>query len=71
MEIKGQTEANLKKLMEIRDNLETPPAVCIQAIQTIQKIIDNTGASAESARPTETQIMELIRKNNARRANEV
>lgn len=63
MEIKGQTEANLKKLMEIRDNLETPPAVCIQAIQTMQKIIENSGSASTNARPTENEIMELIRKN--------
>lgn len=70
MELHEQTQANLNILIEIRDNPETTAGVRIQAIQAIQKIVDNAGASAESARPTETQIMELIRKNNARRANE-
>jgi hypothetical protein len=67
MELHEQTQANLNILIEIRDNPETTPGVRIQAIQAIQKIVDNAGAAATPGRPTEDQIMEMIRKNKAKK----
>jgi len=62
MKIDKETEQNIKMLIKIRDDLETSPAVRIQAIQTMQKILDNIGAaSAPDDKPTADQIMAKIR----------
>lgn len=56
-----ETQKNLETLKEIRDDPMTSPAVRIQAIQTMQKILDGIGASATDNRPTEEDIMKKIR----------
>lgn len=61
MKIDKETEQNIKMLIKIRDDVETSPAVRIQAIQTMQKIIDNLGASASEERPSADDIMNMIR----------
>ena len=48
-------------LIKIRDDVETSPAVRIQAIQTMQKIIDNMGAATSEERPSADDIMKKIR----------
>ena len=55
-----EVEKNIKTLIAIRDDVETSPAVRIQAIQTMQKIIDATGVNVEDA-PSEEDIMKKIR----------
>jgi hypothetical protein len=61
MELSKETETNIRALIQIRDDLETSPAVRIQAIQTMQKIIDALGASSADDRPSEEDIMSKIR----------
>lgn len=61
MKIDKETEQNIKMLIKIRDDVETSPAVRIQAIQTMQKILDNIGASASDGRPSADDIMNKIR----------
>ena len=61
MEIKKETEQNIKILVDIRDDVETPPAVRIQAIQTMQKILDNIGCSSDSESPNVDDIINKIR----------
>lgn len=61
MDYKQIREDNLKKLLEIRDAEETSPAVQIQAIQTIGKILADIEPAVESAAPTEKSILEKIR----------
>lgn len=61
MKLDKETEQNIKMLIKIRDDVETSPAVRIQAIQTMQKIIDNLGASASEDRPSADDIMNKIR----------
>lgn len=61
MNLDKETETNIKALIQIRDNVETSPAVRIQAIQTMQKIIDALGANVADDRPTEADIMKKIR----------
>lgn len=53
-------EDNIKRLLKIRDDKETPPAVQIQAIQGIQKILAEC-APVDDNRPTEADIMKKIR----------
>lgn len=53
-------EENIKRLLKIRDAEDTPPAVQIQAIQSIQKILAEC-APVEDNRPTEADIMQKIR----------
>ena len=53
-------EDNIKRLLKIRDDKETPPAVQIQAIQGIQRILAEC-APVEDNRPTEADIMKKIR----------
>lgn len=48
-------------LVKIRDDVETSPAVRIQAIQTLQKILDNIGAAAPDNKPTADDILAKIR----------
>lgn len=61
MNLEKETEQNIKMLIAIRDDLETSPAVRIQAIQTMQKIIDAAGVADSSNRPTADDIMKKIR----------
>lgn len=61
MNLDKETETNIKALIVIRDDVETSPAVRIQAIQTMQKIMDNIGAAASDDRPTADGIMQKIR----------
>ena len=53
-------EENIERLMKIRDGVDTPPAVQIQAIQGIQKILAEC-APVQDDRPTEADIMNKIR----------
>lgn len=61
MTLDKETQTNIKALIAIRDDLNTSPAVRIQAIQTMQKIMDNIGATASDDRPTTDDIMKKIR----------
>ena len=56
-----ETQTNIKALIAIRDDLNTSPAVRIQAIQTMQKIMDNIGATVSDDRLTADDIMKKIR----------
>lgn len=67
MKLSDETEKNVKKLIDLRDDPTTPPAVCIQAIQTMDKIINNLGAGTAAAGPTEEEIMKKIRAANRRK----
>lgn len=53
-------EENIERLLKIRDSVDTPPAVQIQAIQGIQKILAEC-APVQDDRPTEADIMKKIR----------
>jgi len=61
MQLDKETQTNIKALIAIRDDINTSPAVRIQAIQTMQKIMDNIGAAASDDRPTTDDIMKKIR----------
>ncbi len=61
MKIEKEVQKNIDMLVKIRDDVETSPAVRIQAIQTLQKILDNIGASASEERPSADDIMNKIR----------
>ena len=61
MKIEKETQENIKMLIKIRDDVETSPAVRIQAIQTMQKILDNMGAAAPDNTPTADDILAKIR----------
>lgn len=61
MKLDEETQKNIKKLIEIRDDPNTAPAVRIQAIQTMQKIMDTLGAINADKAPTEDDIMKKIR----------
>ena len=61
MQLDKETQTNIKALIAIRDDLNTSPAVRIQAIQTMQKIMDNIGATASGDRLTTDDIMKKIR----------
>ena len=61
MTLDKETQTNIKALIAIRDDINTSPAVRIQAIQTMQKIMDNIGATASDDRPTTDDIMKKIR----------
>ena len=61
MQLDKETQTNIKALIAIRDDLNTSPAVRIQAIQTMQKIMDSIGATASDDRPTTDEIMKKIR----------
>lgn len=58
-----ETQENIKQLIQIRDDVATSAAVRIQAIQTLQKILDSIGVSASDAQPTAEDIMSKIRSN--------
>ena len=55
-----EVENNIRTLIEIRDNPDTTPAVRIQAVQTLQKIMDAEGVISED-RVSEEDIMKKIR----------
>ena len=61
LDISKETELNIKALIAIRDDLNTSPAVRIQAMQTMQKIMDALGATVEDDRPSEGDILNKIR----------
>ena len=54
-------EDNLKRLLRIRDAEETPPAVQIQAIQSIQKILAEVAPPAEETAVTGKSLLAKIR----------
>ena len=60
MDFQKIREENIERLLKIRDGVDTPPAVQIQAIQGIQKILAEC-APVQDDRPTETDIMKKIR----------
>lgn len=61
MKLDEETKLNIQTLIAIRDDVETSPAVRIQAIQTMQKIMDNIGASESDVRPSADDLMKKIR----------
>lgn len=61
MKLEKETQENIKMLVKIRDDVETSPAVRIQAIQTLQKILDNMGATTTENQPSAEDIMKKIR----------
>lgn len=61
MKLEKETQENIKMLVKIRDDVETSPAVRIQAIQTLQKILDNMGATTTESQPSAEDIMKKIR----------
>ena len=63
MELDKETELNVKTLIAIRDDAATSPAVRIQAIQTMQKILDSIGVLKSDETPTAEDIMSKIRSN--------
>lgn len=60
MDFQKIREENIERLLKIRDGVDTPPAVQIQAIQGIQKILAEC-APVQGDRPTEADIMKKIR----------
>jgi len=61
MKLDKETEYNLKTLISIRDDVETSPAVRIQAIQTMQKIMDGIGATNTDNKLSADDILKKIR----------
>lgn len=61
MKLDKEIEQNMKTLIAIRDDVDTSPAVRIQAIQTLQKIIDAVGAVKTDDQPSAEDIMKKIR----------
>lgn len=61
MKLDKETELNIKTLIAIRDDVETSPAVRIQAIQTMQKIMDGIGATQADNTPSADDIIKKIR----------
>ena len=59
MDLNKIREDNLKRLLEIRDAEDTSPAVQIQAIQTIGKILAEMAPPPE-AKPTGRDILAKI-----------
>lgn len=47
MKTKNQREINIKMLVKIRDGKENLPAVRLQAVQTMQKLIDKDDAQTQ------------------------
>ena len=56
-----ETQENIKNLVQIRDDAATPPAVRVQAIQALQRILDSMGATGSDTQPSATDIMKKIR----------
>ncbi len=65
MDYKKIREDNLKRLLAIRDADETSPAVQIQAIQSIQKILAEVDPAAEEVKPTGKDLLSRIRGSEA------
>ena len=61
MKLDKETEYNLKTLISIRDDVGTSPAVRIQAIQTMQKIMDGLGATNTGTKLSADDILKKIR----------
>ena len=61
MKLDKQIEMNIKTLIDIRDDVETSPAVRIQAIQTLQKIMDSLNVVDSDNQPNEEEILNKIR----------
>lgn len=61
MDFRKIREDNLKRLLKIRDDDETSPAVQIQAIQSIQKILAEVAPAEEEAKPTGKDILAKVR----------
>lgn len=61
MDYRKIREDNLARLLTIRDADETPPAVQIQAIQSIQKILAEVAPPAEETAATGKSILAKIR----------
>lgn len=61
MNLDKETELNIQTLIAIRDDLETSPAVRIQAIQTMQKIMDAVGMTEDESKPSADDILKKIR----------
>ena len=61
MELDKQIEMNIKTLIDIRDDVGTSPAVRIQAIQTLQKIMDSLNVVESDVQPNEEEILNKIR----------
>jgi len=61
MKLDKEIEQNMKTLIAIRDDVDTSPAVRIQAIQTLQKIIDAVGVVKTDDQPSAEDIMKKIR----------
>ncbi|MBR3123965.1 MAG: hypothetical protein IKF42_00825, partial [Mogibacterium sp.] len=61
MDYRKIREDNLARLLKIRDADETPPAVQIQAIQSIQKILAEVAPPAEETAATGKGILAKIR----------
>lgn len=61
MKLDKQIEMNIKTLIDIRDDVETSPAVRIQAIQTLQKIMDSLNVVESDVQPNEEEILNKIR----------
>ena len=58
-------EDNLRRLLEIRDAEETSPAVQIQAIQTIGKILAEMAPPEKETKPTGKDILSEILRGEA------
>ena len=61
MKLDKQIEMNIKTLIDIRDDVATSPAVRIQAIQTLQKIMDSLNVVESDNQPNEEEILNKIR----------
>lgn len=61
MKLDKQIEMNIKTLIDIRDDVGTSPAVRIQAIQTLQKIMDSLNVVESDTQPNEEEILNKIR----------
>ncbi|MBR3236890.1 MAG: hypothetical protein IKF99_00475, partial [Oscillospiraceae bacterium] len=65
MDINQIREDNLRRLLEIRDAEETSPAVQIQAIQTIGKILAEMDPPEKETKPTGKDILSEILRGEA------
>lgn len=61
MDYKKIREDNLKRLLAIRDAEDTSPAVQIQAIQSINKILAEVAPTAVETKPTGKDLLAKIR----------
>ena len=61
MKLDKQIENNIKTLIDIRDDVTTSPAVRIQAIQTLQKIMDSLNCNESGNQPNEDEVLNKVR----------